>query len=89
LRGRRLIFDQQDTHDNRADRSLEQYEWGALSLQAAGGLEVRLGRRLYAAGEYKLTRTVQEVSVVGGAARTGLTTHHVTVGLVAHLGDRR
>jgi hypothetical protein len=69
-----------------ASASLERYEWGSLSLQAAGGLELRLTNRLYIAGEYKLTRTVQHVSVAGGSARTPLTTQHLVGGVVAHLG---
>jgi hypothetical protein len=66
--------------------SLERYEWGSFSLQAAAGLELRLARRLYLAGEYKLTRTVQHVSVAGGSVRTPLTSHHFVAGVAAHLG---
>jgi hypothetical protein len=66
--------------------SLERYEWGSFSLQAAGGLELRLTNRLYLAGEYKLTRTVQHVSVAGGSARTPLITQHLVAGVVARLG---
>jgi hypothetical protein len=66
--------------------SLERYEWGSFSLQAAGGLELRLTNRLYLAGEYKLTRTVQHVTVAGGFVRTPLLTHHLVAGVVAHLG---
>ena len=66
--------------------SLEHYEWGAFSVQGAGGVELRLARRVYLAGEYKLTRTVQDVSVVHGSVNTPLTTHHLVTGIVAHLG---
>jgi hypothetical protein len=65
---------------------LQRYEWGAFSFQAAGGLELRLTNRLYLAGEYKLTRTVQYVSAAGGSVRTPLTTQHLVAGVVAHLG---
>ena len=34
-----------------AGTRLEQYEWGAFSVQAAAGVEVRLGRRISLAGE--------------------------------------
>lgn len=69
-----------------AGASLEHYEWGALSAQGAAGVELRLRQRVYLAGEYKLTRTVQDVSVVHGSVSTPLTTHHLVVGIVAHLG---
>jgi len=68
--------------------SLEQYEWGSFSAQAAAGVELRLGQRVSLAGEYKLTRTVQDVSVVRGSVNTPLTTHHLVAGLVVHLGAR-
>lgn len=66
--------------------SLEQYEWGSLSVQAAAGVEVRLWPHVYLAGEYKLTRSVQDVGVAGGSVRTLLTSHHLVTGVVAHLG---
>jgi hypothetical protein len=64
----------------------EQYEWGSFSAQAAAGVELRLATRFYLAAEYKLTRTVQDVSVVHGSASTPLTTHHLATGLAIHLG---
>jgi hypothetical protein len=66
--------------------TLERYEWGSVSLQGAAGVEVRIARRLFVAGEYKLTRTTQDVSIAGGSARTPLTTHHLVGGLVVHVG---
>ena len=72
-----------------ADVSREQYEWGALSLQGAGGVEFRLTKRLYLTGEYKFTRTVQEVSVVNGTVRTPLRTHHLVAGVSGHFGASR
>ena len=69
-----------------AGASLEHYERGAFSVQGAAGVELRLARRVYLAGEYKLTRTVQDVSVVNGSVNTPLTTHHFVTGIVAHLG---
>ena len=69
-----------------AGANMEHYEWGAFSVQGAAGVELRLGRRVSLAGEYKLTRTVQDVSVVHGSVSTPLTTHHLVTGIVAHLG---
>jgi hypothetical protein len=65
---------------------LQGYEWGALSLQAAGGVEARIADRFYAFGEYKLTRTVQDVMIAGGDARTRLVTHHLVGGITARFG---
>jgi opacity protein-like surface antigen len=74
-------------------RHFEGYEWGAFSVQAAAGIEIRVVDRVYVSGEYKLTRTVQNVSVAAGTARTPLTTHHLAAGLTLALGasvtDRR
>jgi opacity protein-like surface antigen len=65
---------------------VEGYEWGAFSLQAAGGVEARVTTRLFVMTEYKLTRTVQDVIVSGGTARTPLTTHHIVAGIGLRLG---
>jgi hypothetical protein len=65
---------------------VEQYEWGGLGVQAGAGGELRLAGPFYVSGEYKITRTVPDVRVAGGSARTRLLTHHVAVGLTAHLG---
>jgi hypothetical protein len=66
--------------------SLERYEWGAFSIQGAAAAEVRITGPLYVSGEYKLTRTVQDVAIAGGSARTPLVTHHLVAGLTLHLG---
>ena len=68
--------------------SLERYEWGAFSMQAGAAAEARITGPLYASGEYKLTRTVQDVTIAGGSARTRLVTHHIVAGLTFHLGLR-
>ncbi len=65
--------------------TFERYEWGAFSAQAAAAAEVRLGGAIYLSGEYKLTRTVQDVAIARGSARTPLVTHHLVVGLGARL----
>ena len=72
-----------------AGADLEEYEWGSFSAQAAAGVELRLRRRVSLAGEYKLTRTVQNVSVVHGSVSTPLTTHHLVTGIVVDLGAAR
>jgi hypothetical protein len=69
--------------------SLERYQWGALSLQESAGAEIRIAGSLYASGEYKLTRTAQNVTIVSGSARTPLVTHHLVLGVAWRLGDRR
>jgi hypothetical protein len=63
----------------------EGYEWGALSVQGAAGVEMRVMRGLSIMSEYKLTHTVQDVRVAAGTARTPLTTHHVVAGLAVRL----
>ncbi len=68
---------------------VEGYEWGAISIQGAAGLELRLGSGLSLVGEYKLTRSVQDVTVAQGTARTPLTTHHVVAGIAIGLGGQR
>jgi opacity protein-like surface antigen len=65
---------------------VEGYQWNAFSAQAAAGLEVRLQRRLWLVGEYKLTRSGHDVAVADGRVRTSLTTHHVVVGASLRLG---
>lgn len=66
--------------------TFESYEWGAFSMQGGAGIELRLGGRAYLTGEYKLSRTVQDVTIPGGSVRTPLVTHHLVGGLVTHLG---
>lgn len=62
------------------------YEWGAMSLQAAAGAEVHVIGRVSLAGEYKLTRSAQDVTIAGGNARTPLVTQHVAIGLAMRFG---
>ena len=65
----------------------ERYEWGAFSMQGAAGVELRLAGPLYVLSEYKLSRTVQEVTVAGGSASTPLVTHHLVAGLTTRFGS--
>jgi opacity protein-like surface antigen len=67
-------------------RHVEGYEWGELSVQAAGGLEVSVARRVSVLAEYKLTHSRQDVGIADGSAQTALTTHHVVAGLSVRLG---
>ena len=64
--------------------SYEAHEWGAMSLQGAVGIEMRARARVSVTGEYKLTRSVQDVAIAAGRAETPLVTHHFTVGLSFH-----
>ena len=63
----------------------EGYELGALGLHVAAGVDVRLGRRLSAIAEYKLTHTDQSVAISRGRASGALTSHHAVFGLEWHL----
>lgn len=67
-------------------QSFEQYQFGNLAAQGAGGLEFRIWRGLHVPLEYKFTWTRPEVDVANGVARTELQTHHVIFGLAVHLG---
>lgn len=64
----------------------ERYEWGAFSVQGAGAIELRVAGPMYVTAEYKFTRSVQDVTIAGGSARTPLRTHHLVGGVVLHLG---
>lgn len=59
----------------------EAYEFGGAAFQAAVGVEVRIWRGLYGAGEFKYTRTSQDVAVPGGSARAPLRSTHGIFGL--------
>ena len=62
--------------------SFETYEWGAFAIQGADAVELRVGGTVYLTGEYKLTRTVQDVTIVSGTARTPLVTQHLGGGVL-------
>lgn len=68
---------------------VEGYEWGAMAVHGAVGVELRVVSRLSLIGEYKLTWSVQDVAVAEGRARTPLTTHHVVTGVAVSLGGHR
>jgi len=74
-------------------RRFEGYEWGSPSVQIAAGVEMRVIGTVIGpvslVGEYKLTRTVQEVTILDGTARTPLTTHHFVGGAALRLGSPR
>lgn len=59
----------------------QHYQLGRAAMQAAAGLELRLWRGLHALGEYKFTRTRQEVDVAAGRAETLVRSHHGVFGL--------
>jgi hypothetical protein len=62
--------------------AFEAYEWGAFAVHGAGAIELRVTGPLYVTGEYKLTRTRQNVTVVAGSVRTPLVTQHLTGGVM-------
>ena len=71
----------ESTIENAVD---EHYQAGSPAIQLAGSLEVRLWRRVYWMGEYKFTRTRQQVDVSSGTAATLLQSHHVVTGPAVH-----
>lgn len=63
----------------------ERYERGAPAVQAAGGVEVLVWKRLHALAEYKWTRCRQSVVAAAGTnVETLLTTHHFVFGASWH-----
>ena len=62
-------------------RHREQYEWGAVAAQAAGGVEMRMTHGLSVLGEYKFSRTREAVAVSEGKAQALLRTHHGVIGM--------
>jgi opacity protein-like surface antigen len=68
----------ESTIDNRHQ---EQYEWGRVAWQAAGGVEIRIYQGLFALMEYKFTRTNQQGNIHSGQAHSVLRSHHGIYGL--------
>ncbi|HSL22021.1 MAG TPA: hypothetical protein VK886_10835 [Vicinamibacterales bacterium] len=64
-------------------RSREGYELAGAGLQASGGVELRMWRRLSVLADYKWTRARVEVSVDRGSATSTLRSHHFVLGLAA------
>ena len=60
------------------------YEWGALAVQTAAGLEVRLYRGIAATAEYKFTRTDQNITIDQGEVRGVFASHHMVFGVAWH-----
>jgi hypothetical protein len=63
----------------------EQYEYGGLGVQLAGGIEVALGSRFHALAEYKFTRARPEIDVDGGTGRMTARCHQFAFGLAIRL----
>ena len=61
--------------------SREQYEYGGIGAQVAGGIEFAVWRGLHVLGEYKFTGTNARISVDGGEALIPSRSHHVVAGL--------
>lgn len=64
------------------DVTMEQYEGGGLGVQVGAGIEVLLGHRVGALGEYKFTAASPEIDVPGGTATIPARTHHVVFGVL-------
>jgi hypothetical protein len=62
----------------------EHYQAGSPVLQMAGSLELRIYSRLYWMGEYKFTRTHEQVSVNSGTATSLLKSNHLVTGPSIH-----
>jgi hypothetical protein len=64
--------------------NVQAYQIGSPAIQVAGGVDVRLWRRLYAIAEAKYTRTNETVNIAHGTATTLLNTAHAIGGLALH-----
>jgi hypothetical protein len=62
----------------------EHYQVGGPAFQVAASVEARLWERLYWTGEYKFTRSREQVDVNSGTATTLLVSHHLATGPVIH-----
>lgn len=62
----------------------EHYQLGGPAIQLAVSVGVRTWNRLYWMGEYKFTRTREQVGVNSGTATTLLESHHLVTGPVIH-----
>jgi len=65
-------------------RTDEHYQVGSPALQFAGTIELRIRKRWYWMGEYKFTRTREQVDISSGIAKSLLQTHHVVTGPSFH-----
>jgi hypothetical protein len=64
-------------------RRREGYQWAGVALQAGGGIELRVWRRISVLAEYKRTHGSVRVSVDHGTAFVTARSHHVASGLTA------
>jgi len=62
----------------------EHYQAGSPVFQFAGNIEVRIHGRLYWMGEYKFTRTREQVDVNSGTATSLLQSNHLVTGPSIH-----
>ena len=61
--------------------SVNAYQFGALAVQAAGAIEVPVSRQLFATGEFKWTRTAENLTVPTGSLEGTFATRHLIVGI--------
>jgi hypothetical protein len=67
--------------DRRAD---EHYQVGSPAIQVAAGIRARLLHTIDQMGEYKFTRTREQVDIFSGKIRELLASHHLVTGPVIH-----
>jgi len=59
----------------------EQYEYGGVGAQVAGGIELHVMQALHVLAEYKFTGTSARISVDGGEAAIPARSHHAVAGV--------
>jgi hypothetical protein len=69
-----------------AEGRVEEYQLGGPAVQAAGGMEIRLYRSLYAAAEYKYSYGRPRINIAGGDATITTRSHHATIGVTVVVG---
>jgi hypothetical protein len=62
----------------------EQYEYGGIGAQVAGGIEFAVWRGLHVLGEYKFTGTTARISIDGGEAVIPARSHHAVAGIAIY-----
>lgn len=62
-------------------QSREQYEWAGLGGHVAAGVNLRIGRRLSAQVEYRVTAARPRITLVDGVGRVTAVTQQIAAGL--------
>jgi hypothetical protein len=61
--------------------TVDGYQFGSFAVQAAGAIEVSVWKQLFATGEFKWTRTTEDLEVPGGHLEGTFATRHLVVGV--------